>query len=474
MRWLFILHRYFGIVLGVLMLMWCLSGAVMMYVAYPELSEATRMGALEAIDWEHCCTIGSAALSDAEEISHFEVEMLAGQPVLRLIARGSQAVRLINLATGDPVRTISREEAQNVALQLGQVGGHWDPPQYLGLTDYDQWTISGGFRLDRPLFRFSIDDAAQTQVYVSSTTGRAVQRVTARERFWNWVGAVPHWLYFSRLRREAWLWRDVVIGASLAGCFLALTGIYIGVRQFTRRPQGRWSGYDGVKLWHHVPGLTFGLFVLGWIASGLFSMNPWGFLDSAGAGTEREILLGRPLTGSGVRAILQSLSSARPVGEIVSVESAPWLGQQFCILTNHQGERRRIDVAGTIAPLSASQVLLAAHSLAKGRSFEPPELIHSEDRYYFSHHRETALLPAYRIVLMDGTRYYLDPVSGALLSKVDRNAKGYRWLHQALHRMDFSPSLRARPTWDVLMLLLLSGASLVCATGAYLGLRRLL
>jgi len=94
--------------------------------------------------------------------------------------------------------------------------------------------------------------------------------------------------------------------------------------------------------------------------------------------------------------------------------------------------------------------------------------------YYFSHHRELVSLPAYRIILDDTqqTRYYLDPVSGQVLSVVDSNGRWYRWLHQALHRTDFSAAIRASPTRDVFMVTALVGMALVSALGTYLGLRR--
>jgi uncharacterized iron-regulated membrane protein len=98
-----------------------------------------------------------------------------------------------------------------------------------------------------------------------------------------------------------------------------------------------------------------------------------------------------------------------------------------------------------------------------------------EDAYYFSHHQDTAPLPVYRLASDDesDTLYYIDPVSGELAAKIDRNARGYRWWHQGLHRMDFLPVLRARPQWDAMMLLLLSGVTVLCVSGVYLGYCRL-
>src|SRR5271155_4934332 len=45
-RALFLLHRYLGIAVGALMVTWCVSGVVMMYVSYPALEEGTRLKAL--------------------------------------------------------------------------------------------------------------------------------------------------------------------------------------------------------------------------------------------------------------------------------------------------------------------------------------------------------------------------------------------------------------------------------------------
>ena len=45
-RLILLLHRYLGIAVGALMVMWCLSGVVMMYVSYPALGENIRLKAL--------------------------------------------------------------------------------------------------------------------------------------------------------------------------------------------------------------------------------------------------------------------------------------------------------------------------------------------------------------------------------------------------------------------------------------------
>jgi hypothetical protein len=274
------IHRYLGIAVGVLMVMWCLSGVVMMYVSYPALDEGSRLVHLTPIVWSGCCRISDEALGNEASVEDIQLEMLVGRPVVRL--HSGRTVRLIDLTTGAALAGVSSEQAAAIAQRYASAGGVPREPRLLGMIDKDQWTVSGEFNRDRPVYRFSLNDAQHTEVYVSSVTGEAVQRTTGRERFWSWLGAVPHWLYFTELRRHAQLWRQAVIAVSLAG-----TGLYIGVRQWIRRPAGDWSPYRGFNLWHHMAGLVFGLFALTWILSGLLSMNPWGLLEGAGAGRPR-------------------------------------------------------------------------------------------------------------------------------------------------------------------------------------------
>jgi hypothetical protein len=67
------------------------------------------------------------------------------------------------------------------------------------------------------------------------------------------------------------------------------------------------------------------------------------------------------------------------------------------------------------------------------------------------------------------TRFYLDPASGRILAKVASAERGYRWLHQALHRFDFVESTTG---WYPMMLMLMAGVTFVCATGAVLSITR--
>ena len=51
-RWLYVTHRWIGIGTCLLFAMWFVSGVVMMYVAFPQLTDAERWAALPPIAWE--------------------------------------------------------------------------------------------------------------------------------------------------------------------------------------------------------------------------------------------------------------------------------------------------------------------------------------------------------------------------------------------------------------------------------------
>jgi len=445
------------------MAMWCVSGLVLMYVSYPALSQHERAMRLAPIAWDRCCRASHAALGDGDSIDDFRVEMLAGRPVLDLGA-GPDASGRVDLSTGAQLDTLSAAQARAVASAYADPY----PVHGLGRVQVDQWTLEGVAAEERPLYRFAVEDPAGTQLYVSSLSGRVVQLTTRRERFWNWLGAIPHWLYFTGLRRHASLWAQVVIYTSLVGCFLTALGLYLGVRQLLLRPAGRLSPYRGFNLWHHVAGLFFGVFTLTWVLSGLLSMNPWGWLEGGDSVQEQSRLRGASPTGADVLHALQALAR-HGTANTVSIVGAPLAGRLYLIASDRSGRRWRLDATGRPAPLDATQRQFIAGVLGG-----PLTLISRGDDYYFSHPGDPVRLPALRLVSASGDRYYVDPLSGALLAKLDAGARGYRWWHDALHRFDFAAGVRGRPQWDVLMWALMSGVTVVCLTGVYLGGRRLL
>jgi hypothetical protein len=225
-RTLIVTHRYLGVAAGVLMVMWFVSGVVMMYVGFPRVTDDERIRALVPISWQACCRFGERLIADDEQVIQAQIENLAGVPALRL-RRPGKLDTAIDLAQGSVMR-IDANQAKAIALDaaprvIGRAAGLVSTER----TQTDQWTVGHLFR-DRPLFRFAFDDPERTNIYVSGTAGQVVLWTTATQRFWNWLGAIPHWLYFADLRNNVALWSQIVIWTSIAGTFLTVTGLYLG------------------------------------------------------------------------------------------------------------------------------------------------------------------------------------------------------------------------------------------------------
>ena len=472
---LVVIHRYLGVVLGLLMLAWFISGIVMMYVPYPQRGETERTSALASIPWSRCCNFAGVPLAGGNLIEAAQVENVADQPVLRLRSDGKQIIAGL---TAGQVLAIGDAEAKRIAeISAERIIGSVPAILSAEKIENDQWTVGDNSVGRRPLYRFSFDDPDATRLYISSITGEVVVWTTRGQRFWNWLGAVPHWLYFTEFRRNGALWVQTIIWTSLLGTFLTVIGLYLGIARFRTGRDGRLSPYYGWFYWHHLTGLFFGIVTLTWVMSGLFSMQPWGFLEGAG-GNERQRLAGAYPQWAQVQTSLDAIRG-RFTGDVVSVRAAPFGGNLFWLATGEDGRVVRLDERGNPAPITQDDLANATQLLAGERGIESASLLHEEDAYYFRFQgfaeRDPLVLPVYRIALNDEerTRYYLDPSTGALLLRVDGAERGYRWLFNGLHRWDFTATLRARPLWDIVVLFLMLGSTAGVLTGVYLGVRRI-
>ncbi len=472
-RLLFLTHRYLGIAMGLVITLWCLSGFVMMYVQYPDLDDQERLAGLETLDLSTCCRMPNDFSNI--ELDRFRMEMLNDRLVLRLLDGRYQYV--IDLLSGEYL-TSFYDEAHSIATVAAREFKLTGQLELLGIIDQDQWTVYSTYQAHRPLFHFSVDDSLGTEFYISSTTGEVMQMTTSGARFWNWIGAVVHWLYPTILRQNTYVWLQTVIWLTVISLFLTAIGIYVGLRQYKTRRSSRRSPYRGWALWHHYGGLIFGLFTLAWLISGLFSVNPWGALEGRDYFTEDQRLRGTTLNFEQTSAFVASLEQRGTVEtEIpvptVRIEGSIIGGELTLIASTKQGERTRLNADSLRTETLPDAFFSSAGSVLRPQaSVQTVGWITDGDAYYFSHH-DTRHFPVYRIQYEDGERLYLDSVSGELAFAVDRDRRWLRWIFHALHRGDFSRLARSRPIWDLFMLPLMLGVTVGAITGTWMGIRRL-
>jgi hypothetical protein len=465
MRLLIVLHRYIGVAVGLLMAVWCLSGFVMMYQGYPRLDEGERLRALTPLRVTPEQARAPLDIPADAALSGFRLEMMGGHPVLHL-QRDARTRQAFDLATGQAMEAVTPVQALGAAHALAAGRGIAALPADLGVIAVDQWTV-GGVNRAGPMHHYRFGDPAATELYVAERTGQVVQATTRGQRVTAWLGAIPHWLYPTILRSKVALWDAVVVWTAITGTFLTAIGLYIGVARFKRYKSGRWSPYRGWFYWHHMIGLVFGVLTLTWVFSGLLTMSPWGFLDSAAGRQERRALSGT-ITGTQIKQFL-ALTPALAQGGWAAVEAAPLGGKLYVLAAGHDGRAVRLNALGQPSPLTLAEARTALQAATKA-PIAAFERLDREDAYYYSGYEHEAVLPVYRARLADAqaTTFYLDGQTGRMLRAVDAAGRQGRWLREGLHDFDFAPLLRSRPLWDVVVWILLSGVTAVCVTGAWM------
>ena len=202
----------------------------MHFVPFPALTEAERIDGLAPIDpsqgpYDPAAAVNASGIKDATRVRLLQ---RSDGPVYVVTGRsGISAVRADDL-TNAAVKsaplalTIAEAAARQRGLDTSQAA-------FVDLANYDQWTVPNGFDRHRPLYRIALNDDAGTELYVSSVTGEVVLDTTRRERAWNYVGSVTHWIYPTILRRTTGAWDATVWSLSLVALIAAISGSILGI-----------------------------------------------------------------------------------------------------------------------------------------------------------------------------------------------------------------------------------------------------
>lgn len=471
-RQLYLWHRYLGIGLCLLFVLWFVSGIIMMYVGFPELTEHERLDGLEPLAADAIRVGLDEALANAgldQSPRRIRMTTVLERPAYHFLA-GNDRWRSVFADTGERLHSLSPDQAVR-ATGTGNA-------EYIDRMELDQWTVSGSLQPYRPLHEIALNDKAASVWYVSDRTGEVVRDTSRFERGWNWIGAVVHWIYPVQLRRLPQIWSWLVIVLSSLGVIVAVTGTITGTLRLRLRRLyrgNRHTPYRGLMRWHHILGLTGAVFVFTWIFSGLMSMNPFDIFPrkSPPAGVMAEY------RGGELNAVAFNLQADRAVRRsgLDAVKEIEWqlvAGQPYLVLRESANRSRTMKAADNSSPerFVASRDVRAA--LQAGPGDYQLQWLHRQDAYYYSHH-DHRRLPIIRAVFNDPrqTWFHVDPHSGAVIERSTFANRVQRWLFNGLHSLDFGFLIRNRPLWDgVVIGLSLLGLAL-SLTSVVIGWRRL-
>jgi hypothetical protein len=353
--------------------------------------------------------------------------------------------------------------------------------RYLGVqSEPDQWTLEQPIPAQLPMLRYELTDADGTQLYVSTVGAEVVTGTTRRGRALAWIGAIPHWIYPTLLRRHVAEWSWIVIVLAAFGTVMSVTGMAVGLWQWRWRPRQRSHGrerarspyHDLMMRWHHITGLVFGAVTCTWIFSGMMSMNPgewspgtspaaevtdaWASHAAArGMLDDRALAIGQVRTANGglIRELRMTALGAQPF----------WLGLD----SSGVGTLVRLDLNGvTNVRVPDDDVVRTARRALRNAELADSLTLTAYDGYYRPVEGRPPSLPVLRLRFRDprGTWLYVEPGSGRILESYEARSRLERWLYTGLHDLDFA-WLAPRPLWDLVVIVLSIGGALASLTG---------
>jgi len=500
-RSVIVLHRYLGIPLSFLFVIWFVSGIAMIYVGgMPTLSQQRKLERLPELDLAtvRLRAADAAARADWRGPAVTTLVTVLGRPAYRFAA-GATAVTVF-ADTGELLEDIDVETARAVAARfldvpLAQV--RYDRT----VEEPDQWTLVMSREL--PLYKLAVDDGAGTEVYVSPSKADVQLVTSTRTRTLAWIATIPHWFYITPLRTNQPLWYWTVVAASGLGCVLALLGLVLGFTQFRKSKPFRLSAsipYRGFLRWHYLLGAVFGVFTLTWVFSGLLSMEPFGWSNSEGLTLRRDALTGGPLELERFPAVDALAWAAVLDGRVLKelelkrIQDEPYyLARYTAAAAAHDPKRERLHqpyyvygrgepanllvAAATMQPrrepFSVESLLERLRAAAPDARIVAHDLLTEYDSYYYSRAGQ-APLPVLRVKFDDPeqTWVYVDPEMSQVLARISRASRVERWLYNGLHSLDFGFWYDKRPLWDIGMIALSLGALAASVLGLWLGLKR--
>lgn len=465
----YFVHRILGTILSILFVVWFLSGFVMIYHTFPKIIDQDK--------YVHADILPQSQIS----IDTLLPAIVEGKDIQSLKLTSFDHIPYFEITTSDSSYKIVANSDMKVITtpNYGQIENYakkWckaDIMKVDTLTELEQWIPFDHYQKDFPIYKFHFADNDKHQLYMSSQTVDALQFTDCNNRFWSWLGPIPHWIYLTSLRQHTQLWIDVIVVLSGLGAIMSLSGLWISVRSYIQlyKKKKKYSSPYKKPLykWHHILGFVFGIFVFTFVFSGMMSLAdvPQWLIKTKNIFIQEQIYSPKPLILKNYRLSIQSLLNAYS-HQIKSVE---W---------NSIGEKPLykivVDDQLLVVDASTDSILLLElkeqdirQQIAKIHS-EPMQitLLNEYDNYYISR-KQSLPLPIYKVEISDedNSTYYINPRT-AEIKYFNSNTKARKWAYQAFHSFSIKWLSDKPILWNVIMWCTMIGGTLVSFTGLIL------
>ena len=470
-QFFFSMHRICGFLISLLFLMWFITGLVLIYHPFPnvtqqQLNEKKEVLAGSFPDIEAC--LASVAIHP-EEVRSVRLRSFQGQPQFTVQTKDKTETFCAD--------TTQRPEPVTFGV-IEQIAKQWvDAPvaKIDTLHDRDQWIMYTRYLDEMPIYKFRYADADKHQLYIASRTGQVQQFTTRTSRLWGWAGAIPHKLYFPFIRKHTELWVNILTALGVLALITSLTGIYVGIYAFYKRYKTRKileSPYKkGCYRRHHIIGIVFGFFLAGWAFSGAMAMQripQWIIKTHGEYRTGSSKFRGKKLPLSAYQLDYRDLIAACP--DIKEIEWSHF--RDIPVYNIIAGDATySIDASGKHPEklfLPAEQIEKAVHALHETDMYQLT-LINEYEEYYLSR-KGIAPLPVYKVTVdnADESLYYIEPETGDF-KYLNRSRKAKKWIFSALHYFQIKWLVERPLLWTICIWTTCLGGALVSLTGVWLG-----
>ena len=469
------LHRITGTIIALFFAMWFLTGLVLLYHSYPRLSDSDIHGHQETL---------SDSLPDVEKLTSSFGDSLKG-----LTIREFQAQTLADISLADTTITLCADSASTLkpvtfhtAMQVARQWVNAPVGRVDTLYERAQWILYSRYEDNLPIYRFFFNDHEQHQLYMDKQTAEVLQLTNRDSRFWAWVGAIPHKLYFPLIRKDADVWKWTITIGGLFCLLAAISGMYVGIDALLHRyrTKKRWeSPYKKwTYKWHHLLGLVFGIFIIAWGLSGMMAMQriPKWLVPMEGDYFFRESKMWNnrnmlPLADYNLD--YRKLKATYP-----DLKQVTWtrIGSIPVYRIVNGNEEICINAADTtIAELNIpiADVERAVRKMHGDSVLFTVTTMNSYDEYYLS--RDHSLqLPVYKVDIhnTDKTTYYINPKNGET-KYFTSNKRVKKWVFSGIHYLNIKWFVEHPLCWTIIIWLLCLGGAFVSLTGALLGIKYL-
>lgn len=467
------LHRIVGTIICLFLLMWFISGLVLIYHPFPDVSQSQKNEHMDVLpdSLPNINAIISRLPISEKEIKSIDVSKIQDQILFSFKTKDS--LYTVTEKNNEPIKPISKESIYHIASK-------WvDAPISKIDTLYDReiWIMYSRYQKELPIYKLYFDDDLKHQLYISSKTGEVQQFTNRNERFWTWIGSIPHKFYIPALRKNTntWIW-SLTIGG-IAVVVLAITGLFYGTYILIKRYKKRrkiGNPYKKIWLkWHYTCGLIFGIFILTFGFSGAMALQKipqWAIKTHGDYRVSDSKFRGKGLTVNKYILDYRKLKETYP-----EIKSIGWSHFRDIPVYNVVNGDKEIAINASSSEveelhLTESDIEKAVIKLYGDVPYSI-SLIDKYEEYYLSRTKELPL-PVYKVEVNneDKSCFYINPQNGEF-KYVNRANRAKKWVFSGLHYLNIKYLIERPLLWTILIWTLCIGGSIVSLSGIYLAFR---